>query len=550
MKSSDRLSRRTLSKTIAGVASGVAAGAVVSKPALAHQASPESTPQASSGAIVSSVEGVPNAYTSYPEPFTTVPSPPGSGGTVRMLTLSYSPPPTPKEQNQFWQELEERLGVTYDADLVPIANYNEKIATVFAGGDLPELFYLLPSATRPLIFESFEQGAFADLTDFVSSDAIQEYPNLAAIPPYLWESMKVNGRVWGIPKAVLQNNDPTFYRKDWGDALGVPAFENAQQVSEYLVAAAKNDPDGNGTADTYGLSPYSGDWNAFLINQMFRVPYGWRLNDDGTLTNALETDEYKRALDFAKALYDAGAYHPDAASLTVEQASDLMVSGRTAMSTNGFAAVFGQTGYRTEIKEQVPTADLQPVILPGADGSKGVTYAGPGYFGLTAISAKAAQDEARFKELLGVLNYLVAPFGSEEATFLMYGIEGVHSEPAEGGGFTLTDQGRADRSALVYPFLSENYFFYPGLPGEAEFAQKFNEEMAAVAVSNPVRNVFSQTQGDVGAELGQFVTDKYTAFVTGREPIDTFSAFVDEWRSRGGDQIRSEYEEALRTAGT
>lgn len=546
MDNSRRLTRRTLSKALAGIAGASAAGLVLRAQAAAIQASPE----ASSGVIVSSVEGVPNAYTSYPEPYKTVESPPGSGGTVRMLTLSYSPPPTPKDQNQFWQELEKRLGVTYEADVVPIANYNEKIATVFAGGDLPDLFYLLPSATRPLIFESFDQGAFADLTDFVSSDAIQEYPNLAAIPPYLWENVKVNGRVWGVPKAVLQNNDPTFYRKDWGDALGFPAFENAQQVSEYLTAAAKNDPDKNGTADTYGLSPYSGDWNSFVINQMFRVPYGWRLNDDGSLTNALETDEYKQALDYAKALYDAGAYHPDAASLTVEQATDLMLSGRTGLSSNGFAAVFGPTGFRTTIKEQVPTAELQPVVLPGADGGKGVTYAGPGYFGFTGISAKAAQDEARFKELLGVLNYLVAPFGSEEATFLMYGIEGVHSEPAEGGGFTLTDQGRADRSALVYPFLSENYFFYPGMPDEARLAQKFNEEMASVAISNPVRNLFSQTQGESGAELSQFVTDKYTAFVTGREPIDTFDAFVDAWRSRGGDQIRSEYEEALRNAGS
>lgn len=550
MGRSHRLSRRRLSTLTAAAVGAMAAESRLGGPAIANRASPAATPQGTGGAIVSSVEGVPNAYTSYPEPFQTVSSPPGSGGTVRMLTLSYSPPPTPKDQNQFWQELETRLSVTYEAELVPIANYNEKIATVFAGGDLPDLFYLLPAATRPLIFESFEQGAFADLTDFVFSDAIKEYPNLAAIPTYLWENVKVNGRVWGVPKAVLQNNDPTYYRKDWGDALGFPAFENAQQVFDYLIAAANNDPDGNGTADTYGLAPYSGAWDSFIINQMFRVPYGWRLNDDGTLTNALETDEYKQALDFAKALYDAGAYHPDAASLTVEQATDLMLSGRTGLASNGFAAIFGPAGYRTTIKEQVPTADLQPVVLPGADGGTGVTYAGPGYFGLTGISAKAAQDETRFRELLGVLNYLVAPFGSEEATFLMYGIEGVHSEPAEGGGFTLTDRGKADRSALVYPFLSENYFFYAGLPGEAELAQKFNEEMAAVAVSNPVRNAFSQTQGDSGAELSQFVTDKYTAFVTGRESIDAFGAFVDEWRNRGGDQIRSEYEEALRNAGS
>jgi putative aldouronate transport system substrate-binding protein len=215
------------------------------------------------------------------------------------------------------------------------------------------------------------------------------------------------------------------------------------------------------------------------------------------------------------------------------------------MATNGFAAVFGPTGYRQTIKTIVPQAELSPLILPGFDGGKGVTYQTPGIFGFTAISAEAGQDESRLHELLSVLNYLVAPFGSEEATFLSYGIPGVHSEELPESGFSLTDQGKADRSALVYPFLSENYFYYPGVPGEAEIAQKFNEEMAAVAITNPTAGKYSQTQGEKGAELGQYITDTYTAIVTGREPIDKLADMINEWKSQGGDQIRQEYQEAI-----
>jgi putative aldouronate transport system substrate-binding protein len=143
------------------------------------------------------------------------------------------------------------------------------------------------------------------------------------------------------------------------------------------------------------------------------------------------------------------------------------------------------------------------------------------------------------------MNYLVAPFGSEEATFLLYGIPGVHSEELESGGFALNDQGTADRSALVYPFLSENYFYYSGLPDEAVFAQQFNEQMAEVAISNPVAGLYSATQGENGAELGQYVTDTYTAIVTGREPIEKLDEMISEWKSRGGDQIAQEYQDAL-----
>jgi putative aldouronate transport system substrate-binding protein len=543
LKSGRTASRREVVKTT----TAVAASAVLSAPLAtkAAQGTPPASPAVPAGAIVSAVEGVPIAYTQYPEPYTTVDSVPGSGSSVRSLILSYSPPPTPREDNQFWQELEARLGVTWEPELVPVDSYGERISTVFAGGDLPDLFFLLPSATRPIIYEAIEQGAFFDMTDIVESGGLADYPNLASYPSYLWDSTRVNGRIWGVPKPVLRNNDPAFYRKDWGDALGFPDLTDAATVQELLVAMAKGDPDGNGAEDTWGMCPYGGNWFAFIINQMYRVPYGWRLDDDGTLVNAIETDEYRQSLEFIIELYNGGAYHPDAANLNVSQATDLLLGGQAGMATNGFAAVFGPNGYRQTIKDVNPDAVLEPVIMPGHDGGQGVTYQTPGIFGFNAISAQAGQDEERLQELLGVLNYLVAPFGSEEATFLLYGIPGVHSEALETGGYALTEQGSADRSALVYPFLSENYFYYSGLPEEAEFAQQYNERMAEVAIPNPTAGLYSPTQGEQGAELGQYLADTYTAIVTGREPIDQLDTMISEWKSRGGDQIRQEYEEAI-----
>jgi putative aldouronate transport system substrate-binding protein len=502
------------------------------------------SPQVPAGAIVSDVEGVPVAYTEYPEPFASTDGVPGSGGSVSMLTLSYSPPPTSRDDNTYWQQLEERLGVEWDADVTPISGYNEKIATVFAGGDLPDLFYLLPGPARPVIYEAMDQGAFFDMTDLVESGGLEEYPNLAAFPDYLWEAVKINGRIWGVPKPVLRNNDPTFYRKDFADTLGVE-LTDGESVKAFLTGVSNEDPDGNGQDDTFGLAPFGGAWDSFLINQMFRVPYGWRVNDDGTLTNAIETEEYKQALAFARELYEAGAYHPDAANLTVEQSVDLMRSGRTGMSNNGFAAVFGATGFLNTVNDVVPEADVQPIVLPGHDGGEGVTYRTPGFFGFTAISASAAQDEERLKELLRVLNYLFAPFGSEEFTFLNYGEVGVHSDEAEGGGYQINEKGLADRSALVYPFLSENYFFYPGIEGGAERAQKFNEEMARVAIGNPTAGIYSPAAAETGTTLSQLVADKYTEIVTGRAELDSWDQLVEDWRSRGGDDQRAEYEEAI-----
>ena len=504
---------------------------------------------ASDTTVVSAVDGVPNAYLAYPEPLASTSGVPGDGSTVRMLTLSYRPPVAEKGENAYWQELERRLGVTWEADLVPIDTYNERIATTLAGGDLPDLFFLLPGASRPIIYDGLRQGAFLDLTEIVESGRIKEYPNLALIEDHQWEATRFEGKIRGVPKAVLRNNDVAIWRQDWAATLGVSP-EDAASLHDYLVGVSTEDPDGNGNdRDTWGFVPYGGNWNNFLLNQSFRVPYGWRLNDDGTLTAAHETDEYKAALELAAQLWTDGAYHPDSATIDVALSTELMVSGQIGLATNGFAAVFGNTGFRTTIKEAAPDAQLEPLILPGFDGGQGVTYQGTGIFGYTALPGAIEGDDERIDTLLKVLDYLTAPFGSEESTFLRYGIEGTHSERGADGGFVVNDLGTSEIGALVYPFLSENYFYYPGAPEEAIAAQKHNEAMAAVAVSNPTALLYSPAQGENGATLAQLLTDVYTEIVTGRSGIEALDEARTEWRDRGGDTIRAEYEELLAAQG-
>lgn len=125
----------------------------------------------------------------------------------------------------------------------------------------------------------------------------------------------------------------------------------------------------------------------------------------------------------------------------------------------------------------------------------------------------------------------------------------MHSEPSDDGGYVLTEQGTAETGALVYPFLSENYFYYPGAPEETIAAQKHNEEMAKVAVGNPAALLFSPSQGEYGATLSQLMTDMYTEVVTGRSGVELLEETRNQWRDRGGDEIRADYEAMLAESG-
>jgi len=546
-----KLDRRNVMKVGGAVAAGTIAGKVSITMAQTPEASPEASPEATPGGyptvIESSVEGVPNAYTAYPEPFKTVEETPGDGSTVRMTTLSYNPPVLEKSENTYWQELEARLGITYEPDLVPADVYSERLATIIAGGDLPDLLFLLPDPTRPLIYDSISQGAFLDLTEIVESGKIKEYNNLALIPDYMWDATRFEGKIWGVPKPVLRNNDVITWRQDWGTTLGTSTLESGDDLARYLIGVSNDDPDGNGNArDTWGWVPPLGGWHKFILNQVHRVPHTWHLNDDGSLVAAHETEEFKAALEYGANLFQEGAYHPDSAAIDVALSVEMMNAGQVGMAANGYAAVFGNSGFRTKIKEIVPDADLQPLLVPGVDGGLGSTYPISGIYGFVSMPGAIAGDEARIDTLLKVLNYFHAPFGSEESTFLRYGIEGEHSQRTEDGGYQMTPEGSSMRGAMAYAFLSENYFYYPGRPEEAVLAQKHNERMAAQAVENPAMGLFAPAEGEYGSVLNQLINDTYGEIITGRSGIERLDEMRTQWKDRGGDEIRAQLEEALR----
>jgi putative aldouronate transport system substrate-binding protein len=472
---------------------------------------------------------------------------PGKGGTVRALTIAYSPPPPGKEENQYWQELEKRLGVTYEVILAPQATYGEQTAAILAGGDLPDLFYINPGQGAFHLNQAIQQGAFADLTDYLNDEGRQQFPNLNLIPADMWKNVAIGGKIYGVPKPTQLHNNLPFFRADWARKVGLPQPENREQFRQMVVAFSKNDPDANGQADTFGIMSTGAFFHTEIIEEMHRVPNTWRLSDDGTLTHQIETDEYREALDFMRQLWAEGVYHPDSPALEWARVSDMYLSGTFGINAGGYSPHFGLNGDRGRIKVlDTPEAELLGLVPFDKDGGPGISHNLTGFFGFTAIPSSIGGDEERVLELLNILNYLTAPFGSEEHTFLSYGLEGVHHTVDAEGARALNEKGEQERSDLVYyADINESFHFYPGVPGEAEYAQDLAEQTYKIGIDNPVLGLVSQTEQSRGPEIDQLNRDRIIAIVTGREPLEAIDQWLNDWRSRGGDQIRQEYQQAL-----
>ena len=512
------------------------------------------SPVATNGRIPSTLEGVPDAITAVPKsPAKSYTGTPSKGGKVSVFTIAYNSPPVARDQNKFWQEYEKRLGCTWDPIITPQPSYGEKSAALLAGGSLPELYYLNPGQNATPQYKALDQGAFLDLTPYVTGDALKEYKNLATFPQYMWKNVSFKGKYYGVPKPLQRNGNIGFYRADWAKKVGKEAPKSPADVRALLQAFTKNDPDGNGQADTWGLGRYGSDssgWDDSRVSfNMFGVPFNWRVNSDGTITNQIETDEFKQGLEFLRNLFADGSFHPDSGGMTFAQAKTAFVGGKVGLHSEGFgnfvsAKATGTTYYL--LVQQNAQAEIAGLMPSMTGGSKGLTRNTQGSFGFVGIPA-AVKDQNRVKELLRILDYMAAPFGSEEYDFLNYGIEGVDSQrDAASGALSLTDAGTAERGDLVYAMAGMPVFYYPTVPGAAEAAQKLATDILKIGQDDPSWPLYSQTNVTKAPELNQFGFDRVTAMVTGREPLASLDTFIKDWKSRGGDQIRQEFQAALK----
>ena len=140
--------------------------------------------------------GVNDGYLAFPKDklYRSVPTPPGKGGDLTTLTQTLFPPPPLLEQNAAWQEVNKRLNANLKLNIVLNTDYRQRLSTTIAGGELPDLMYIVPIQSLP----QFLQAKCANLTPYLSGDAVKDYPNLAALPTLAWKATVYSGGIYAV----------------------------------------------------------------------------------------------------------------------------------------------------------------------------------------------------------------------------------------------------------------------------------------------------------------------------------------------------------------
>ncbi|MEV5613036.1 sugar ABC transporter substrate-binding protein [Streptomyces sp. NPDC052225] len=541
--SASGISRRTLLRSIAVGGAAVAApslltacssggdtGGSVSNAGKKAAAWPTYTPaKGAAPDLAATAEGVQAGFTKYPaELVKAIAEKPGSGKEkIKVLTITYGTPPKGPSQNKYWAAVNKALGVEIEFTVVPDADYRAKMATVFAGDDVPDIInigggYVLPREAQ------FVKTRCADLTEYLSGDAVKDYPNLAGIPTYAWEGMgRIAGRIYGVPVERPKPQDTLYFNSGAFTKAGYKAGMSADDFAAMAKEATAGKKWALGASATayFGYKTHA---NWFGAPNEFAV-------QDGKAVHFGGTDEFKAMLEYLAKLRQQGSYYPEATSVSQVDLKTQFWNGSVLSMTDGFLAY---PGAAQGIKNAF---DLDALVPYTADGVTPKYQQSRGNFGYTVIK-KASKD--RIKLILRVLDYLAAPFGTEEYELTHFGLEGTHFERDKDNNPIATELGLVESKVNVpFAYLSDapQVLYAPGFPDVVERLHAWQRKVVPTMQPNIRFGLQSDTYNKQGAALQQLIDDGVTAVVSGRKKVSDWDGIYAKWQAQGGKKVVDEF---------
>ncbi|WP_274653624.1 extracellular solute-binding protein [Paenibacillus humicola] len=391
---------------------------------------------------------------------------PAADMKLRILTANVGGK-TPEENKQFEAEIKKLTGI--DATLErPASDYDQKVLTALGSG---EKYDLIEGSDLGKLAEFVDQGVVTDLTDFVKSSKVLSDPSV--IPTSEWDQLKdKDGRIVAV-FSKFQGGTMPIVRKDWLDKLHLQEPKTLDDYYNVLKAFKEQDPDGDGKADTYGLST-SGlyDIQGFMSAAGLKYRYVMK---DGKRTIPYATEAAVPMYQWFAKLTKEGIMDPNFITNDTGKMRNLFLTDRVGIITYWDAWV----GMFNSLKKQEdPNTSFQAEGITSAEGPGGTILMRRGDPDYWFIPANAEHPDAAKKFL---------EFWNTQPGIMLgsIGIEDVDYTKS-GDTYTLTDTGKQHNMDHGVPFWYNQNVKppFPGLPGVQE-AQDLAKKYATLELALP-----------------------------------------------------------------
>lgn len=494
------------------------------------------------------------------------------------------------ENNVFTKWLKDNMGIEVKFDFVvgKQSDYDTKFRLLLASGSK------LPDVITGLYADQLDAGLLMPLNDAIEQYASPNLKKLFAQYPQAFESVTRDGKIYGIPRFLSADEGGVMWlREDWLKKLNLKAPATIDELEKVLEAFTKQDPDGDGKADTYGLAvslkegmytwmasadPIFGAFSDYMAPEFRSIGGWWNPDKNGKLIYSAVDPSAKPFLETMARWKKDGYMDPEAGVKDAMKAIEPAVNGTAGV-------IFGPNWMGQWPLEDTAKSDPNAVwkaypIPAGPEGKIGRVVQMIG--GAMSFSKDFKHIDAWF----AYINKMYArQFGKDDPyydpTFDVGFFEGYDYIKYDGkiikNGFkdkgvpeNLWPLASGKEMDMKYALYALNGAFTPtvpylGDPGYAKFAADPNAQ-AANAAEERVKNLTKvqleagnvrQTQNEAdkynsfegaatetmkskGGLLTKLESEAYLKIIYGDKPVDYFDEFVKEWKASGGDQVTAE----------
>lgn len=463
--------------------------------------------------------------------------------------------------------LEEELGV----ELEVVTADNSNLDTMLATGKMPDCmwgdkevsFMKEQELSRNIPVEMVKQYAPSFIKYFDENPILYDY---VLDPENPDEFTCLRGVTLQFVDYYLPND---YYRYDWIQNLGIDLGVEVEQVADRVYAAAdgielskfieimdafvNKDPDGDGVANTYGVTAPD------LQQGVFYSAYGFHTgvnNVNGEAEQYYVTDEFKNYLKGFAKLYADGLIDPEIIEGNRKLSWDKVNTGKAGYwitSSNSLNTWASDRPPLTLLAaDPEATILLTPGIKPDGGEVQATTNSSPAY-GYFYVNANVDDDK-----LAKILEFVeLAIFGNGDDSFkasLFYGEEGVDWEWGEDGSpvkintlasgekgtWTFSQHGQDE---MVTKWTGEEPLFRAGgkywAANQDGSWMKWQHVQYKEDIANETE--FATIKAEVNTDIEAYVKSYMAQVVLGQKELDsTWDAYMAELDRMGYNKMMDE----------
>ncbi|WP_127585546.1 extracellular solute-binding protein [Paenibacillus koleovorans] len=453
--------------------------------------------------------------------------------SLRTLAFDYVEKHSNINEDKWVKELEKKTNTDMTIRLVPHADYEQKMIQMFATNDIPDVVQAGAGTNGKELAGSVQAGVFLELNDLLKQYA----PNLLkVIPQEAWDEVSLNGKIYAIPEFLSSNSRrSTWVRADLMEKAGIK--QDPKTVDEYMemLRAFKK----------------LGVENPFMGREQFKYadiffgaydvyPYLSQFEKvgDNIQPKFMDSENMMKALGVYKTMYDEGLINKEFATINPTNFKNTILAGKAGMWEMNTQELLQ---WETQLKANVPDAKIKIIASPvGPDGKGG------GYLYASAARSyfinKNAKDKAE-----GILKFFDWMVTQEADKWFDTTLPVEPKTPEEVSeqrflsGFLHMVKDDAYRKEILNatPAGKELLKVFETIqPKEGRGGIEFDPRLEAMQ-KNPDAAPLSDTPPPV-------LLTAMVKMVYGKEPISNWPKVIDEWKSKGGNDILKEANERFK----